>query len=69
MGGAWITIIFTAADKISHAHRGAQCLSGRMLDSRLKGCRFELHGRHCVASLSRALCPLLSTGLTQEDPF
>ena len=30
---------------------GAQWLSGRVLDSRLKGCGFEPHRRHCVVSL------------------
>ena len=32
-----------------------------MLDSRLRGCGFEPHQRHCVVSL-------FSTGSTQEDP-
>ena len=32
---------------------GAQWLSGRVLDSRLKGSRFEPHRRHCVVSLSK----------------
>ena len=32
---------------------GAQWLSGRVLDSRTKGCRFEPHQRHCVVSLSK----------------
>ena len=27
---------------------GAQWLSGRVLDSRLKGCGFEPHRRHCL---------------------
>ena len=27
---------------------GAQLLSGRVLDSRLRGCRFEPHRCHCV---------------------
>ena len=31
---------------------GAQWLSGRVLDSRLWGCGFEPHWRHCVVSLS-----------------
>ena len=31
---------------------GAQWLSGRVLDSRPKGRRFEPHRRHCVVSLS-----------------
>ena len=32
---------------------GAQWLSGRVLDSRLKGRGFEPHQRHCVVSLSK----------------
>ena len=32
---------------------GAQWLSGRVLDSRPRGHRFEPHRRHCVASLSK----------------
>ena len=33
--------------------RGAQWLSGRVLDSRPKGRGFEPHLRHCVVSLSK----------------
>ena len=33
--------------------RGAQWLSGRVLDSRLRGRGFEPHWRHCVESLSK----------------
>ena len=32
---------------------GAQWLSGRVLDSRLRGRGFEPHRRHCVVSLSK----------------
>ena len=32
---------------------GVQWLSGRVLDSRPTGCRFEPHWRHCVVSLSK----------------
>ena len=32
---------------------GAQWLSGRVLDSRLKGCGFEPHRRHCVVVLEQ----------------
>ena len=35
------------------AQRGAQWLSGRVLDSRPKGHRFEPHRRHCVVFLSK----------------
>ena len=37
-------------------------LSGRVLDSRLRGCGFEPHQRHCVVSLSKTLYPLLISG-------
>ena len=47
---------------------GAQWLSGRVLDSRLRGCGLEPHRRHCVVSLSKTHLFLLSTGSTQEDP-
>ena len=38
---------------------GAQWLSGRVLDSRPKGRRFEPHRRHCVGSLSKNINPSL----------
>ena len=38
---------------------GAQWLSGRVLDSRPKGRRFEPHRRHCVVSLSKNSNPSL----------
>ena len=38
---------------------GAQWLSGRVLDSRPRGSRFEPHRRHCVASLSKNINPSL----------
>ena len=38
---------------------GAQCLSGRVLDSRPKGSEFEPHHRHCVVSLSKNINPNL----------
>ena len=48
--------------------KGAQWLSGRMLDSRQRGRGFEPHRRHCVVSLSKNIYPsLVHTGLTQED--
>ena len=59
-----------------HIHRpasastqgGTLSLSGRVLDSRLRGCGFEPHQRHCIVSLSKTHYPLLSTGSTKEDP-
>ena len=38
---------------------GAQWLSGRVLDSRLRGCRFEPHRRHCVVVLEQDIYPCL----------
>ena len=38
---------------------GAQWLSGRVLDSRLKGRGFEPHWRHFVVSLSKNINPSL----------
>ena len=38
---------------------GAQWLSGRVLDSRQRGRRFEPHRRHCVVSLSKDINPSL----------
>ena len=38
---------------------GAQWLSGRVLDSRSRGCGFEPHRRHCVVSLSKSINPSL----------
>ena len=36
---------------------GAQWLSGRVLDSRPRGDRFEPYRRHCVVSLSKKINP------------
>ena len=38
---------------------GAQWLSGKVLDSRLRDCGFEPHRRHCVVSLSKNINPSL----------
>ena len=38
---------------------GAQRFSGRVLDSRAKGCGFEPHRCHCVVSLSKNINPSL----------
>ena len=46
---------------------GAQWLSGRVLDSRPRGCGFEPRQRHCVVSLSKTHLSLLSTGSTQDN--
>ena len=39
--------------------QGAQWLSGKVLDLRLKGRGFEPHWRHCVVSLSKNINPSL----------
>ena len=41
---------------------GTQWLSGRVLDSTLRGYGFKPHQRLCLVSLSKTLYPLLSTG-------
>ena len=46
---------------------GAQWLSGRVLDSRPRGCGFKSQRHHCVVSLSKTHLSWLSTGSTQED--
>ena len=47
-------------DTICHMqHGGVQWLSGRVLDLRPKGRRFEPHRRHCVVSLSKNINPSL----------
>ena len=38
---------------VTVAFKGAQWLSGRVLDSRLKGRGFEPHRRHCVVVLEQ----------------
>ena len=50
--------------------RGAQLLSGRVLDSILRGRRFEPHLRHCVVILNpeQDTYHLSNAGFTQEDP-
>ena len=40
-------------------YKGAQWLSGRVLDSRPRGCGFKPHRRHCVVSLSKNINPSL----------
>ena len=40
-------------------NKGAQWLSGRVLDSRPKGRGFEPHRLHCVVSLSKNINPSL----------
>ena len=47
--------------------KGAQWLTGRVLDSRRRGGGFESHQSHCLVSLSKNINPSFSTGSTQED--
>ena len=53
--------LFFFGEKVSFenksAYKGAQWLSGRVLDSRPKGRGFEPHRRHCVVSLSKNINP------------
>ena len=42
-----------------HSREGAQWLSGRVLDSRPRGHRFEPHRRYCAVSLSESINPSL----------
>ena len=44
---------------LSSGYLSAQWLSGRVIDSRPKGRRFEPHQRHCVVSLSKNINPSL----------
>ena len=37
--------------------KGTQWLSGRVLDSRLRGCVFEPHRHYCVVSLNKNINP------------
>ena len=46
---------------------GEQWLSGRVLDSRLKGRGFEPHRRHCVVVLEQDTYILAKYCSTQED--
>ena len=49
----WIHILFFIFCWAWSIHMGAQWLSGRVLDSRLKGREFEPHRRHCVVVLEQ----------------
>ena len=44
----WINYIFRSSIK-----GGARWLSGRMLDSRSRGCEFESYWKYCIVSLSK----------------
>ena len=42
--------VLSASPEITYRHKGAQWLSGRVLDSRPMDRGFEPHRRHCVVS-------------------
>ena len=51
---------YSAFDNLyTYLPMGAQWLSGRVIDSRLKGRGFKPHRRHCFVSLSKNLNPSL----------
>ena len=66
----WLNYLVIRHQNLQRNTQGAQWLSGRVLDSRSWGCRFEPHRCHGVVSLSKTDWSLLSTGSThstQED--
>ena len=50
---------YKKSQKTIHLKKGAQRLSGGVLDSRPRGRGFELHRHHCVVSLSKNIDPSL----------
>ena len=48
------TKVFASKEKVK---RGVQCLSGRVFDSRWRGCGFKPHQQHSIVSLSKTLIP------------
>ena len=60
-GGISLVNIFLMVMHVSGhmTQQGAQWLSGRVLDSRPKGCGFKPHRHHCVVSLSKNNIPSL----------
>ena len=55
----WPIFVVKEMVQSSVTHMGAQWLSGRVLDLRLKGRGFEPHRRHCLVSLSKNINPSL----------
>ena len=49
----WLLLFLHSLEMYCIRKRGAQWLSGRVLDSRLKGRGFEPHRRHCVMVLEQ----------------
>ena len=71
-GGNPATGSFTKSDnpdEILHFIWGAQWLSGKVLDSRLRGPGFKPHRRHCVVSLRKTHKSKISTGSTPGRPI
>ena len=48
-----MAIIYLSKENFTCLKEGAQWLSGRMLDSRQRGCGFEPHRGHCVVVLEQ----------------
>ena len=59
-----IKTIFLSTITYVEKHDGSV---GRVIDSGSKDPDFETRWRHCVVSVSKTPCFLLSTGSTQED--
>ena len=55
----WYQFLLLTLRAVQNYIKGAQWLSGRVLDSRPKGRGFEPHRRHCVVSLSKNINPSL----------
>ena len=53
LGGDTFTRNVTDGRTHARTDEGAKWLSGRVLDSRPKGCGFESHWRHCVVVLEQ----------------
>ena len=51
--------VSSTIDIFKNTLQGAQWLSDRVLDSRLRGCGFEPHRLHSVVSLSKNIYPSL----------
>ena len=50
-------------------NRGAQWLSGGVLDFRSRGCGFKPHWRHCFVSSSKIFYLQLSTGSNRNTHY
>ena len=49
----WLNLWLTELKIVIKGGKGAQWLSGRVLDSRPRGGRFEPHQRHCIVVLEQ----------------